>query len=289
MGFPLSPHHLPSPGRSGSCSEEVVGFPHHPCSPRLLSPGQRGGLLKGSRGTPPITPVPPHPISLRLPSPGQSGGCSEEAVGPGGGAGSRDAVTGAEVGRLKLDAGQCWRLSSSLHPSSSSFQRQQPSGAALWDVSGQDRGTQARARQPASGSCSWPTVRKVKCLPGPAVSEDERVWCELIPGLGREAAHGLCTTVSVRGSILPPRSCSDATSWGTNGTHTGSVDPAVFRLHLSWRLLDGRSLHTLHKSTTRLPPLQPCPRNPSAPVGGVAFGKEKDKEGICSAGMTLDL
>ena len=233
-------------------------------------------------GFPPIPPC-------HLPSPGWSGGLLRGGRGAWWGSGEQGCCDGAEAGRLKLDTGRCWRLSSGLHPSSSSFQRQQPSGAALWDVSGQDPGTQALACLPASGSCFWLTVRKVKCLPGPAVSEDERVWCELTPRLGWEAAYGLCTTVSILGSILPPRSCSDATSGGMNGTHMGSVDPVVFSLHLSWHLLDGRSLRTLHKSATRLPPLQPCSRNPSAPVGGAAFGKEKDKEGIFSAGMTLDL
>lgn len=117
----------------------------------------------------------------------------------------------------------------SIHPAAASSANS-PQGPMLWDVSGQDRGARAPAHPPTSSSCLCPTVRKVKCPPGLAVSGDERLWCELTPGLGREAAHRLCTTVSVLGSIMPPGSCSDATSGGTNMAHMGSgpcsVQPA---------------------------------------------------------------
>ena len=147
----------------------------------------------------------------------------------------------------------------SVHPAaaSSANSRQGPSSGMLRAGPG---GSGPSPPAPSS-SCLCPTVRKVKCPPGLAVSEDERLWCELIPGLRREAAHGLCTTVSVLGSVLPSGSCSDATSGGTNVARVGSKDPAVFSLRLSWRLRDGRSVHTLHKSATRLPPLQSCSCN----------------------------
>ena len=164
----------------------------------------------------------------------------------------------------------------SIHPAAASSANS-PQGPMLWDVSGQDPGTRAEARPPPSSSCLCLTVRKVKCPPGLAVSEDERLWCELTPGLGWEAAHGLCTAVSILGSVLPSGSCSDATSGGTNVAHMGSEDPAVFSLRLSRRLWDGRSVHTLHKSPTRLPPLQSCPCKPSAPVGGAGRRRRRAK------------
>ena len=57
-------------------------------------------------------------------------------------------MTGAEVGCLKLDVGRRWRLSSGLRPSSSSFQRQQLSGAQLWDAQGRTGGLGPKPARP---------------------------------------------------------------------------------------------------------------------------------------------
>lgn len=70
-------------------------------------------------------------------------------------------------------------------------------------------------------------------------------------------------TVSVLGpaSCLPGPACMPLGphSRGMNGTHMGSVDPAVLSLHFlaspGWEV----TAHA-YKSATRLPPLQPCSR-----------------------------